>query len=103
MVSNLLLLHLRLIKGTEKDKKKNNGNGPPSPPSFSSSPSSSDDSSSNSKSKKKHKKSSFLKLDFNFELPKYDGELNPQKLDKWIKQLEVYCRIHNIVDDFAKL
>lgn len=40
-----------------------------------------------------------MKLDVKFELPIYDGEMNPEKLDNWIKQLEVYCHIQNISDD----
>lgn len=42
-------------------------------------------------------------LDVNFELALYDGEMNLERLDNWIKQLEVYCRIQNIVDDFVKI
>jgi hypothetical protein len=34
-----------------------------------------------------------LKLDFNFELLTYDGELNAKKLDNWINKIEVYCRV----------
>lgn len=34
---------------------------------------------------KKPKKTSLLKLDVKFQLPIYDGEMNPEKLDKWIK------------------
>ena len=33
----------------------------------------------------------------------YDGELNPKKLDNWVKQIEVYCRIQNINDDYSKI
>lgn len=29
--------------------------------------------------------------------------MNPEKLDNWIKQLEVYCSIQNIVDYYAKI
>ena len=40
-------------------------------------------------------KSNFLslKLDINFELPMYTGELNAEKLDNWVKQIEVYYRV----------
>jgi hypothetical protein len=44
-----------------------------------------------------------LKLDVKFELPIYDGELNAEKLDNWIKQIEVYCRVQKIMDDTAKI
>ena len=52
---------------------------------------------------KKPKKTSVLKLDVKFELPVYDGEMNPEKLDNWIKQLEVYCHIKNIYSDKTKI
>ena len=35
-------------------------------------------------------KSPLLKLDVKFELPMYNGEVNAEKLDSWIHQLEVY-------------
>ena len=40
-----------------------------------------------------------LKLCVKFQLPTYDGELDAEKLDNWVRQLEVYCRIQKIVDD----
>jgi hypothetical protein len=40
-----------------------------------------------------------LKLDVKFEFPLYDGELNAEKLDNWIRQIEVYCRIQKIIDE----
>ena len=40
-----------------------------------------------------------LKLDVKFQLPTYDGELDAEKLDNWVRRLEVYCRIQRIVDD----
>jgi hypothetical protein len=33
----------------------------------------------------------------------YDGELNAEKLENWIKQIEVYCRVQKIMDDTAKI
>jgi hypothetical protein len=67
---------------------------PPSPPST---PPSSPSSSSKSSEKKnvhnnKHEMP-LLKLDVKFELPIYDGEVNAEKLDNWIKQMEVYCSV----------
>ena len=44
-----------------------------------------------------------MNLDVKFELPIYDGEMNPEKLDNWIKKLEVYCRIQNVVDESTKI
>lgn len=83
----------------KKDKGKGKVDKPPSPPSYPSSYSSSSSSSEEYETKKKPKKESLLKLDAQFELPIYDGEMNPEKLDNWIKQLEVYFRIQNITRD----
>jgi hypothetical protein len=44
-----------------------------------------------------------LKLDIKFELPIYNGEVNVEKLDNWIRQIEVYCRIQKIQDDETKI
>ncbi len=33
----------------------------------------------------------------------YDGEVNDEKLDNWIRQIEVYCRIQRIKDDETKI
>jgi hypothetical protein len=56
-------------------------------------------------SKKNHHSSnmSLLKLDVKFQLPTYDGELDAEKIDNRVRQLEVYCRIRNIVDDETKI
>ena len=37
------------------------------------------------------KKASLIKLDVKFDLPIYDGNLNAEKLDNWIRQIDVYC------------
>jgi hypothetical protein len=70
---------------------------PPSPPSSPPSSPSSSSSSSKSNAKKnvyKHKNEMpLLKLDVKFELPIYDGEVNVEKLDNWIRQMEVYCNV----------
>jgi len=44
-----------------------------------------------------------LKLNVNFELLTYDGELNVDKLDNWIKKIEVYCRVEKITDETGKI
>jgi hypothetical protein len=44
-----------------------------------------------------------LKLDIKFELPMYNGELNAEKLDNWIRQIEVYCRIQKFTEDVVKI
>jgi hypothetical protein len=98
-------------KGSSRDKTPNGngGNGaspPPSPPSSSSS-SSSTSSRPLPKSPKGHGKTPSqipsLKLDIKFELPIYNGEVNAEKLDNWIRQIEVYCRIQKIQDDETKI
>ena len=47
-------------------------------------------------SENKKKKTSLIKLDVKFDLPVYDGELSAEKLDNWIRQIDVYCRVQNI-------
>jgi hypothetical protein len=44
-----------------------------------------------------------LKLDVKFEFLTYDGELNAEKLDNWIKQIQVYCKVQKIMDDTTKI
>jgi hypothetical protein len=44
-----------------------------------------------------------LNLDIKFELPIYNGEVNAERLDNWIRQIEVYCRIQKIQDDETKI
>ena len=79
---------------------------PPSPPS---SPSTSYSSSSSSKSTSrknscKHKQEiPLLKLDVKFELPMYDGEVNAERLDNWIRQMEVYCSVQQIKDEATQI
>jgi hypothetical protein len=36
-------------------------------------------------------------------LPLYNGEVNAEKLDNWIRQIEVYSRIQKIQDDETKI
>jgi hypothetical protein len=83
------------------------GGGGPSEPSSPSSSSSNNEASVHSfKDKQKTHHSSdmsLLKLDVKFQLPTYDGELDAEKLDNWVRQLEVYCRIQKIVDDETKI
>jgi len=43
-----------------------------------------------------NKKEYLIKLDVKFDLPIYDGELNAEKLEKWIRHIDVYCRVQNI-------
>jgi len=44
-----------------------------------------------------------LKLDVKFDLPVYDEELHVEKLDNRMKQIEVHCRVHKIMDETTKI
>jgi hypothetical protein len=95
-------------KGDNGDKtpKGNGGNGdtpPPSPPSSSSSTNSQPLPNSPKGHGKIPPQISLLKLDIKFELSMYNGEVNAEKLDNWIRQIEVYCRIQIIQDDETKI
>ena len=45
----------------------------------------------------------YFKLDVKFELPIYNGDLDAEKLDNWIKKLEVYCKVQGITDDPSRI
>lgn len=80
----------------------NDGGDPPPPPSTSGSSSSSSHHHNNRNSKDASKKP-FFKLDVKFDLHMYNGESNAEKLNNWIRQIEIYCRIQQIVEDEAKI
>jgi hypothetical protein len=101
----------RFIKKEKKKKVKeednsfvNHGIGgdPSEPPSQSSSSiSSSSSSHSHHSSHSRHSsfhsiisKNPFLKLEVKFNLPMFNGEDNANKLNSWIKKIEVYCHVH---------
>jgi len=44
-----------------------------------------------------------IKLDVMFDFPVYDGELNAEKLDNWIREIDVYCRVQNIDSERRKI
>jgi hypothetical protein len=44
-----------------------------------------------------------LKLDIKFDMPLYNGEVNAEKLDNSIRQIEVYSRIQKIQGDETKI
>jgi len=51
-----------------------------------------------------HKKKTYLiKLDVKFDLPIYDGELNAEKLDNWIRHIDVDYRVQSIDSDKSKI
>jgi hypothetical protein len=79
---------------------------PPSPPSSPSSSSSSSTSSNSTARKHSHKHKPdmpLLKLDVKFVFPMYDGEVNAEKLDNWVRQMEVYCNVQQIKDEATKI
>ena len=45
----------------------------------------------------------FFKLDVKFDIPMYNGESNAEKLRKWIRHIELYCRIQQIVEEEEKI
>ena len=65
---------------------------PPFSPSISSSSSSHHYHHSNASHKSSFKKP-LLNIDVKFHLPMFNGDVNPEKLDNWIQQVEVYCRV----------
>jgi hypothetical protein len=79
---------------------------PPSPPSTPPSSPSSSSSSSKSNGKKNVKNKHeipLLKLDVKFELPIYDGEVNAEKLDNWIRKMELYYSVQQIKDEATQI
>ena len=44
-----------------------------------------------------------LKLDVKFEFPMYDGEVNAERLDNWVKKMEVYCSVQQIKDEATQI
>ena len=97
-------------KKTKKEQAKDNdwgkGKDPfePSSPYSSSSSESSSTASANPKKQLEKARSDlpYLKLDIKFDLPTYNGELNTENIDDWIKQIEVYCKIQKLAYDKSK-
>ena len=48
-------------------------------------------------------KKPLLKLDVKFALAMFNGDVIPKKLDNWIRQVEVYCRVQHIDEEEVKL
>jgi hypothetical protein len=42
-------------------------------------------------------------LDVKFELPMYYGEVNVERLDNWVRQMEVYCSVQKIKDEATQI
>ena len=79
----------------------NGGEEPPPSPSTSESYSSSHH--HHHRNSRDASKKHFFKLDVKFELPMFNGESNAEKLNNWIRQIELYCRIQQIEEDEAKI
>jgi hypothetical protein len=75
---------------------------PPSSPSSSSSSSCHHSHHSNASHKASFKKP-LLKLDVKFSLSMFTGDANPENLDNWIRQVEVYCRVQHIDEEEVKV
>jgi hypothetical protein len=77
---------------------------PPSPPSSPpSSPSSSSKSNANKHVHKNKNEMPLLKLDVKFKLSMYDGEVNAERLDNWVRQMAVYCSVKKIKDEATQI
>jgi hypothetical protein len=82
------------------------GGDPPEPPSSPSSYSSSSSEHSHHSHHSSHKsyfKKPLLNLDVKFSLPMFNGDVNPEKLDNWIRHAEVYCRVQQIDEGEVKV
>jgi hypothetical protein len=44
-----------------------------------------------------------LNIDVKFSLPMFNGDANPEKLDNWIRQVEVYCHVQHIDEEEFKV
>jgi hypothetical protein len=48
-------------------------------------------------------KKPLLKLDVKFYLPMFNGDANPENIDNWIQQVEVYFHVQHIDEEEAKV
>jgi hypothetical protein len=102
------LEHKRPFQGEySKQAKSEEGEDTPKyPPSYPYYYSSSSTSSTSNARKHSHKHKSdmpLLKLDVKFVLPMYDGEVNAEKLDNSVRQMEVYFNVQQIKYEATKI
>jgi hypothetical protein len=96
-------------ESSKQDKSEEGEDPPKAPPSPHSSPSTSSSSSTSSKStarkhSHKHKHDMpLLKLDVKFELPMYDVEVNAERLDNCVRQMEFYFSLQKIKDEATQI
>jgi hypothetical protein len=76
---------------------------PPSSPSISSSSSSEHSRHSHHSSHKAYFKKPLLNIDVKFDLPMFNGDSNPEKLDNGIQQVEVYFQVQHIDEEEFKV
>jgi hypothetical protein len=79
------------------------GGDPLKPPSSPLSSSSSSSEHSHHSSHKSSFKKSLLNLDVKFDLPMFNEYSNPEKLDNWIRQVELYFRVQHIDEEEVKV
>lgn len=97
MAENVGQLLSRMEKAEERNPEEqgsthgNGGEEPPSSPSMSESSYSSHH--HNHRNSRDASKKPFSKLDFKFYLPMFNCESNAEKINNWIRQIEIYCRI----------
>jgi hypothetical protein len=99
--------HKRPFQGeySKEDKSEEGEDHPKTPPSSPSSSSTSSNTTSRKHSNShKHKPNMpLLKLDVKFVLPMYDGEVNAEKLDNWVRHMEVYFNVQKIKYEATKI
>jgi hypothetical protein len=76
---------------------------PPYSPSSSSSYSSKHSHHSHHSSHKASFKKPLLNIDVKFVLPMFNGDVNPEKLDNWIRRVELYFRVQHIDEEEVKV
>jgi hypothetical protein len=76
---------------------------PPCSPLSSSSSSSKNSHHSHHASHKASFKKPLLKLDVKFSFPMFNGDVNPENLDNWIRRVEVYWHVQHIYEEEVKV
>ena len=100
-----LFLRLKRVEGRKPDEQGSvHGNGGEEPPP---SPSTSEISSSSHhhhhRNSRDASKKPFFNLYVKFDPPMFNGESNVEKINNWIRQIEIYCRIQQIIEDEVKI
>jgi hypothetical protein len=48
-------------------------------------------------------KKPLLKIDVKFSFPMFNGDANPENIDNWIRQVELYCHVQQIDEEEVKV